>query len=623
MLMEQLKFQQKGVKSDVRINSQKYNFTSPISLEVPGKRDVFETIPPTAVYYLKPHDKETFKNLTAIYNEFNPAEQLPTQAARRRLLGNKIQRFNDSLSEFNQTLVPQNPSLLGSLKGAFNGLLEYIPLFSSTSEGQQNQRRHLLDSATLEETVSALERTMGNGVKTENLVNTVIAFDYMQAFGLVAGLFDIISSYNDAAFFVDGDRNKCENFLIIGSDLLQLTQKLSFILATALGTVNLLADGDINLDLKNIIGQSKDPNFFTASNFGLFGSLLTTIMLEIIKYRARERNQSRWPDVKKALNDEGIASAIEDALKSNNYRPIAEKLLNMRQSFFFDQNFAYAVQRNPLTKINQMLAGRFSLQMNDEHTLFCVNPGYNIDHFNGTAQKFEIVDAAQDGQRLVGAPAPVTHNVNFKVQGGEDIFIGTLVDGWFSFDGVGLLAVASTNGFKIEQLDDLKLIINQQDQQDQQVQQVFSKNELIRLSMIAFNQANIVGGAPDAAGLAITHASASNMDSTEPKVQNYDNWVNFEEAKRTNVDQILIYNGSDERILNDISNGFLSPVDFGPGLDVKTLETFLSSDDASRKIVWRCFNSVRNANVRKCDFLLQMIHAACCEDVEPQFQLNI
>ena len=150
--------------------------------------------------------------MTAIYNEFNPAEQLPTQAARRRLLGNKIQRFNDSLSEFNQTLVPQNPSLLGSLKGAFNGLLEYIPLFSSTSEGQQNQRRHLLDSATLEETVSALERTMGNGVKTENLVNTVIAFDYMQAFGLVAGLFDIISSYNDVAFFVDGDRNKCENF---------------------------------------------------------------------------------------------------------------------------------------------------------------------------------------------------------------------------------------------------------------------------------------------------------------------------------------------------------------------------------------------------------------------------
>ena len=65
---------------------------------------------------------------------------------------------------------------------------------------------------------------------------------------------------------------------------------------------------------------------------------------------------------------EGIASAIEDALKGNNYRPIAEKLLNMRQSFFFDQNFAYAVQRNPLTKINQMLAGRFSLQMNDEHT---------------------------------------------------------------------------------------------------------------------------------------------------------------------------------------------------------------------------------------------------------------
>ena len=114
--------------------------------------------------------------------------------------------------------------------------------------------------------------------------------------------------------------------------------------------------------------------------------------------------------------------------------------------------------------------------MNDEHTLFYVNPGYNIDHFNGTAQKFEIVDAAQDGQRLVGAPAPVTHNVNFKVQGGEDIFIGTLVDGWFSFDGVGL--GASTNGFKIEQLDDLKLIINQQDQQDQQVQQVFSKNEL-------------------------------------------------------------------------------------------------------------------------------------------------
>ena len=119
-----------------------------------------------------------------------------------------------------------------------------------------------------------------------------------------------------------------------------------------------------------------------------------------------------------------------------------------------------------------------------------------------------------------------------------------------------VISSCSTNGFKIEQLDDLKLIINQQDQQDQQVQQVFSKNELIRLSMIAFNQANIVGELLMQLVWQSQHASASNMDSTEPKVQNYDNWVNFEEAKRTNVDQILIYNGSDERILNDMFNGF-------------------------------------------------------------------